>query len=230
MGKSVNVMVEVEERVYDSVVAPHKKDKSFSKLLRTLLTGYADSPVIRGYCDNSFNEARKSRMAALDDIIGSMQESLASMGLYSDELKANTQEGIDSMSGVKSQVDVDTVENPVYKSRTVLGIGMKEDEMSKFMGNITKKTSDLEDRMNEISKQTSMIIELLSSRGVGVSQEVKEAEAKEPVVKKPEPVKEEVFKEEEPLVVIDDDDDIDEPQSSADDILQGLLGGMSYEF
>ena len=221
MGKSVNVMVEVDERVYDIVVAPHKKNKSFSKLLRTLLTGYADSSVIREYCNDTFNAAKRSRMEALDEIIGGMQESLAAMGMYSDELKANTQEGIDSMSRAKAEA-VDNVENSVHKSKPILGIGVRTDEMADFIGSMTKRTSDLEERMNEISKQTSMIIELLSSR-----EPKREAE----VVEDTKRVVKEDFVEEKPLVVIsDDDNEVEENTSNADDILQGLLGGMNFEF
>lgn len=105
MSKKTSIMVEVDDRVYDLVIAPHKKNKTFSKLLSTLLSGYLEDQYIRGFAENTLDDMRRASSSALEEIIGSMHEGLANMGMYTEELKSNTMEGMNTFEGKLSGVD-----------------------------------------------------------------------------------------------------------------------------
>lgn len=122
MSKKINIMVEVDDRVYDLVVAPHKRNKSFSKLITTLLSGYTENSYIRGFADDTLSDLRRESANALDSIIGDMHESLANMGMFSDEIKSTAESGMgifgnrqgaeptSSSDVVKEQVEKETKE------------------------------------------------------------------------------------------------------------------------
>ena len=105
MSKKTSIMVEVDDRVYDLVISPHKKNKTFSKLLSTLLSGYLEDQYIRGFAENTLDDMRRASSSALEEIIGSMHEGLANMGMYTEELKSNTMEGMNTFEGKLSGVD-----------------------------------------------------------------------------------------------------------------------------
>lgn len=98
--KKTNILVEVDDKVYDLVVAPHKKAKTFSKLMATLLKGYIENDYVRAYAEGTLDEMRKASVNALDDVLGSMQQSLSSLGLYTGELKNTNMSGMEKFSGM----------------------------------------------------------------------------------------------------------------------------------
>ena len=105
MSKKTSIMVEVDDRVYDLVIAPHKKNKTFSKLLSTLLSGYLEDQYIRGFAEDTLDDMRRASSSALEEIIGNMHEGLANMGMYTEELKSNTMEGMNTFEGKLSGLD-----------------------------------------------------------------------------------------------------------------------------
>ena len=48
-----NILVEVDEKVNNLVVIPHKRAKTFSKLMASLLQGYVEDEYIRAYADGT---------------------------------------------------------------------------------------------------------------------------------------------------------------------------------
>lgn len=92
--KRTNILVEVSDGIYDNVVTPHKKAKTFSKLIATLLKGYIENEYIRAYAEDTLDDMHRASVDALDEVIGNMQQSLKNMGLYADELKETTEDGM----------------------------------------------------------------------------------------------------------------------------------------
>lgn len=103
--RPVNMMIEVEDNVYDTVVAPHKRAKTFSKLIATLLKGYIENQYVRAYVDGTLDNMHKASVTALDDAIAGMSQSLASMGIYSSELTSVASEGKEIFSKVSEEHD-----------------------------------------------------------------------------------------------------------------------------
>lgn len=92
--KRTNILVEVSDNIYDCVVSPHKKAKTFSKLIATLLRGYIENEYIRAYAEDTLDDMHRASVDALDEVIGDMQQSLMNMGLYAEELKDSTNDGM----------------------------------------------------------------------------------------------------------------------------------------
>lgn len=138
--KNTNILVEVEDDIYDLVVAPHKKNKTFSKVVRSLLTGYVEDKYIRAYVEGTLDNMRKASAEALDDILGSMNDSLASMGLYTDEIKSVNEEGARQFSedysyeGSNSEVNIQTDSSEISELKeTVSELKAQNDEICNLL-------------------------------------------------------------------------------------------------
>lgn len=101
--KKTNVFLEIEDNVYNYVVEPHKKAKTFSKLIAALLKGYIEDEYVRAYGDELVDDLRKASVNSLDETLGSMHESLANMGLFTDELQLTSRKGKDYFSNKKKE-------------------------------------------------------------------------------------------------------------------------------
>lgn len=86
--KRTSVLLEFSDGVYDTLVEPLKKNRAFSKFLSALVEGYIDDPYIRAYADGNLDEYKKASVAAFDEQLDEMSESLANMGFFADELEA----------------------------------------------------------------------------------------------------------------------------------------------
>jgi hypothetical protein len=86
-------MIDVSDEVYADLVEPHKRQKTFSKLIVALLQGYISDPHIRAVVDDSFDDGRRTVVGSFEDSILDMEASLAKMGLITDSLHANANAG-----------------------------------------------------------------------------------------------------------------------------------------
>lgn len=86
-------MIDVSDDVYSSLVEPHKKNKTFSKLIVSLLTGYLSDGYIRAFVDDNLEDVRRAVVGSFEDSVGEMETVLASMGLYTDALGAQSSAG-----------------------------------------------------------------------------------------------------------------------------------------
>lgn len=98
MSKKVNIMADVDQNVYDAVVVPHKQSRTFTSLIETLLTGYYSNAYIRSFVDDELEGIQHESSDVLNDIINNMHKGLANMGVYTEEMKSNSQDGIDAFS------------------------------------------------------------------------------------------------------------------------------------
>lgn len=86
--KRTSVLLEFSDGVYDTLVEPLKKNRAFSKFLSALVDGYISDPYIRAFADGNLDEFKKASVAAFDEQLDEMSESLANMGFFADELEA----------------------------------------------------------------------------------------------------------------------------------------------
>lgn len=217
--KRTNILVEVSDGIYDSVVTPHKKAKTFSKLIATLLKGYIENEYIRAYAEDTLDDMHKASVDALDEVIDNMQQSLVNMGLYAEELKDSTQEG---MSYFGNKVEVSSAKE-------------------------SKDADDLRDDVEELKVQNAEILSMLKAfMESGATREVKVSEPVSKVVERPvekpieTPVREvkevkvppikEIKVETPPLKEISSSSETEDSSTKANDLLASLMVGNVYKF
>lgn len=141
--KKTSILVEVDEVVYDLVIAPHKKNKTFSKLVATLLKGYIENELIRGYADDTLDDMRKASVDALDSMLDTMRSSLANMGMYTEDLRSNSESGA-NIFGARAEE-------------------AKEEIKANSVGMSAEEAEEMRSSMKELKEQNSQIIEMLRS-------------------------------------------------------------------
>lgn len=170
--KKTNILVEVEDELYEAVVAPHKRSKTFSKLLSTLISGYAENEYVRAYAEGTLDEIQAESVNALDEVIQGMQGSLADMGLFTNELKNTNQAGAEAFSKQRS-----------FRSENFGSLSAGEPKES-----AQEDTSELKSTVEELKAQNKEImsmLERLMSSGSGVVIKAEPAKSNTAVHKKP---------------------------------------------
>lgn len=147
--KKVSVMLEVDDTIYNCIVYPRRKEKTFSKLVASLLQGYANDNYVKAYAENTLNDLKKASVLALEGTIDEMQQSLSSLGLFTDELKSGIEYGQEYFGGGQESV---TQPQPVNKD-------------------YDERMSRIEDQQN---KMYDMLCKLMEN-GISVSSSVEES-------------------------------------------------------
>lgn len=91
--RRTSVMIEVNDDVYETLVEPLKRNKSFAKLISSLLNGYINDSYIRAFVDDNLEEVKKAVVGSFAESVGEMESALANMGLFADELNAHSRAG-----------------------------------------------------------------------------------------------------------------------------------------
>lgn len=167
--RRVSVLMEVDENTYEAIVEPRKKAKTFAKLMCALLEGYKSDGYIQAFVDGVLDDMKKSTSSSLDKVIADMRVSLANLGLYTDDLKSNAQQGKDMFSE-------------------------KAEEVNSSRGGDAKYDM-LEELMREVLEQNKEILGFLHS-GIPINQDTKEqlVEASSGIMEGVSEVGESVFK------------------------------------
>ena len=228
--RKTNVFLEVDDRVYDTVVEPHKKAKTFAKLVASLLTGYIEDEYIRSYCDGCVEDMRKATIGDLDDALDSMASSLANIGLYTEELNMIGRKGMKTFSDASSKKS-----EPVSESAQQ---SVKRDaEVEALNREIESMRTQNEEIRNQNTEIMAMLNRILSSEGsVGTTENVKVVE--EPVVTtEPSRVAEsvrEVSPVPEPVEEVEEDLSlggiVDEEEDGESVDMSSLLSGIGFSF
>ena len=148
----------------------------------------------------------KASVDALDEVIGNMQQSLASMGLYNDELKETTEGGM-AYFGEKAQ-SAHTQDN--------------------------KEVVELRENVEELKTQNAEILSMLkqfmeSGSSVGINTEVKPKEVeKKPITVKTTPLKVVEVQEEEPPKLKEVSSS--ETAINGNDLLASLMQNNTYKY
>lgn len=180
--RNISILVKVSDSVYDMVVLPHKRSKTFAKLMATLLQGYIENDYIRSYAEGTLDEMHRASVDALDDVLGEMHQSLQSMGFYTDELKNTTTMGKEifeeKLNESSSEVNNPTRDAEVEELRSTVselkeqnttiidmlkdllesGVSLKSASTSQQHGETKKHTSE-ETPISMVKKKPKEIVE-----------------------------------------------------------------------
>lgn len=227
--RKTNVFLEVDDRVYDAVVEPHKKAKTFAKLVASLLTGYIEDEYIRSYCDGCVEDMRKATIGDLDDALDSMASSLANIGLYTEELDMIGKKGMKAFSSASKKaepVPEPTKEN-TSRDAEVEALNREVESMRTQNEEIRNQNAEIMSMLNRIlsgegsvsATETPKVVEesAVTTASDGVVQPVRE------VVVEPEPVEE--VAEDLSLGGVTEEEDSGE---SVD--MSSLLSGIGFSF
>lgn len=225
--RRTNIMLEFSDEVYDILVEPMKKNKSFSKLLASLVEGYLNDGYIRAYADDTLEDMRKAAVSSFSQSIDAMTESLSNMGLFADELESASLSGKTKFKAKAKKQAEELSKEDIPKK---VDSSVDSVEIGKIQQRITDIESSIDSKFNQVFDMLKGILE----KGI-VQQEVIETKAQEKVTNdtKVENVKtigENVKKDTLDDSMFNDIQDSDEDIDEANNFMLSMLEGNSFEF
>ena len=226
MRRKVSIMVDVDEALYTEVIEPHKKNRSFSKLILKLLEGYQQDEYVNAYGNDVVAELQAEADNAFQSSIDSMKATMINMEILKEEAEMTSEEGIDSFKTGEFRE----------------GSGVGEEEAEEGLG--SERLQRIEDEICEMKKSNAevmsalnLILGKLDGVDVGTKEPERVVEEKEereiidlfglpaPVEEKIEGFVENSDKEED---AVDSGDNVD--SGEAEDLLSGLTDGMVFSY
>lgn len=223
MSRKVSIMVDVDEALYTEVVEPHKKNRSFSKLILKLLEGYQQDEYVNAYGNDVVAELQAEADNAFQASIDSMKATMINMEILKEEAEMTSEEGIDS-----------------FKTGEFRAGSESEEKAEEGLG--SERLQRIEDEICEMKKSNAEVMSVLNLilgklDGVGTREPEKIVEKEEvidlfglpaPAEEKTEEPVENTEKEEESVNIEDAVDSAD--SGEAEDLLSGLTDGMIFSY
>lgn len=154
--RTINVFLEVDDKVYNLVVEPHKKAKTFSKLMASLLKGYIEDEYVRAYGNSTVDDMKKASVDSLDDAINGMTESLMNLGMFTDELKLTSAKGLKEFKKEKPEAKAESVPTRTTNYDS-------EDNQLK------EEVEELRNTVKDLMKQNAEIMSMLAGKESAVA-------------------------------------------------------------
>ena len=228
MSRKVSIMVDVDEALYTEVIEPHKKNRSFSKLILKLLEGYQQDEYVNAYGNDVVAELQAEADSAFQASIDSMKATMINMEILKEEAEMTTDEGIDSFKTGEFRAGSESEE----KAEEGLG--------SERLQRIEDEICEMKKSNAEVMSALNLILGKLDGVEVGTKEPGKVVEKEEvidlfglpaPAEEKTEEPVENTDKEED-AVDIEDGVDSGEAEDSeeAEDLLSGLTDGMVFSY
>lgn len=212
---STNILVEVEDNIYSMVVLPHKKSKTFSKLVAALIQGYVENEYIRSYIEGNLSEMQKAAVNSLDDVLNNMTQSLANIGLYTGEMQATSSKGMQTFNRV---LEREVQEKQLPQAQAQIGTSSAEVE-------------ELKDDISMLKKQNEEILNLLRSGSFNQMTEKGRTEVRKELPKKEiNPINLEIEDFTPTLSLVSSGENTSEPEIDATEAMNNLLAGNSFSF
>ena len=221
MSRKVSIMVDVDEALYTEVIEPHKKNRSFSKLILKLLEGYQQDEYVNAYGNDVVAELQAEADSAFQASIDSMKATMINMEILKEEAEMTSEEGIDSFKTGEfragSEVETDTD----------LGDGLGSERLQR----IEDEICEMKKSNAEVMSALNLILGKLDGVEVGTkeSEEMVEKEEVIDLFGLPAPVEERT---EEPVEGAEkaekEEDTVD--NGEAEDLLSGLTDGMVFSY
>ena len=232
MSRKVSIMVDVDEALYTEVIEPHKKNRSFSKLILKLLEGYQQDEYVNAYGNDVVAELQAEADSAFQSSIDSMKATMINMEILKEEAEMTSEEGIDSFNTGEFR------EGSESEEKAEEGLG------SERLQRIEDEICEMKKSNAEVMSALNLILGKLDGVEVGTKEPekvVEKEEEKEEVIDLfglPAPVEErteepvEDAEKEEDAVDIEDGVDSEEAEDSGDaeDLLSGLTDGMVFSY
>ena len=232
MSRKVSIMVDVDEALYTEVIEPHKKNRSFSKLILKLLEGYQQDEYVNAYGNDVVAELQTEADNAFQASIDSMKATMINMEILKEEAEMASEEGIDSFNTGEFRAGSESEE----KAEEGLG--------SERLQRIEDEICEMKKSNAEVMSALNLILGKLDGVEVGTTKEPKEMVEKEeekevidlfglpaPIEEKTEELVENTEKEEDAENSedgVDSGDDVD--SGEAEDLLSGLTDGMVFSY
>lgn len=227
MSRKVSIMVDVDEALYTEVIEPHKKNRSFSKLILKLLEGYQQDEYVNAYGNDVVAELQAEADNAFQASIDSMKATMINMEILKEEAEMTSEEGIDSFKTGE------------FRAGSEAGTDAGEELGSERLQRIEDEICEMKKSNAEVMSALNLILGKLDGVGTREPEKVVEKEdEKEEVIdlfglpapaeeKTKEPV-ENTDKEEDTVDIEDDIDSVD--SGEAEDLLSGLTDGMVFSY
>lgn len=219
--RRTSVMLEFSDEVYDNIVEPMKKNKSFSKLLATLTEGYLNDGYIRAFADDNLENMRKAAVDSFSKSIDSMMGSLSNMGLFTDELEATATDGKERFSKKAEEQRESLPQDSGNSSTDIEKLNSRMDSMQSTMNELLSVVKVLSEKFTGNVKMNVENVEKPTNFNDAISSPVKIVE-KSKVTTYPEVREKVVTDEEKP--------DLSEEEKEADDFISSMLEGNSFVF
>lgn len=230
MSRKVSIMVDVDEALYTEVIEPHKKNRSFSKLILKLLEGYQQDEYVNAYGNDVVAELQAEADNAFQASIDSMKATMINMEILKEEAEMTSEEGIDSFKTGE------------FRAGSEAGTDAGEELGSERLQRIEDEICEMKKSNAEVMSALNLILGKLD--GVGTKEPEKVVEKvveKEEVIdlfglpapaeeKTEEPVED--AEKEEDTVDIEDGVDSGEAEDGgeAEGLLSGLTDGMVFSY
>lgn len=174
--RKVNIMVDVSDEVYDSVVAPYKKSRGFSKLINSLLIGYLKDDYVAAYVDGTLDALKGKSYEAFDEAIASMNNSFATVGMLADSAESMMQEGINAVKiGDKkhneevSEDDMDVLIDDTNLKEATNQVEEREEVKKEENSDLREEVQALKLQNEEMNKNFKAIMEMMKSMGMATN-------------------------------------------------------------
>ena len=140
--RKVNIMVDVSEEVYDTIVEPYKRNKKFSKLIETLLLGCMENDGVAEYVEGKFSSYYKQANHAFNGAVGSMMSSLAMVGIMADTASEMMEDG---KRAVKLDDGVKVINGPSPEKP-------EDDKLEKDIEELRRENQDTREKLQEVTE------------------------------------------------------------------------------
>lgn len=224
MSRKVSIMVDVDEALYTEVIEPHKKNRSFSKLILKLLEGYQQDEYVNAYGNDVVAELQAEADNAFQTSIDSMKATMINMEILKEEAEMTSEEGIDSFKTGEFRAG--------SESEVGTGAGEGEGLGSERLQRIEDEICEMKKSNAEVMSALNLILGKLDGVEVGTKEPekvVEKEEEKEEVIDLfglPAPAEE---KTEEPVEDAEKEEDTVD-NGEAEDLLSGLTDGMVFSY
>ena len=225
MSRKVSIMVDVDEALYTEVIEPHKKNRSFSKLILKLLEGYQQDEYVNAYGNDVVAELQAEADSAFQASIDSMKATMINMEILKEEAEMTSEEGIDSFNTGE------------FRAGSEAGTDAGEELGSERLQRIEDEICEMKKSNAEVMSALNLILGKLDGVEVGTKEpeKVVEKEEEKEVIDLfglPAPAEE---KTEEPVENTDKEEEgVDsgeaEDSEEAEDLLSGLIDGMVFSY
>lgn len=219
MSRKVSIMVDVDEALYTEVIEPHKKNRSFSKLILKLLEGYQQDEYVNAYGNDVVAELQAEADNAFQASIDSMKATMINMEILKEEAEMTSEEGIDSFNTGE------------FREGSGVGTDAEEGLGSERLQRIEDEICELKKSNVEVMSALNLILGKLDGVEVGTKEpeKVVEKEEEKEVIDLfglPAPIEE---KTEEPVEDAKKEEDTVD-NGEAEDLLSGLTDGMIFSY
>lgn len=226
MSRKVSIMVDVDEALYTEVIEPHKKNRSFSKLILKLLEGYQQDEYVNAYGNDVVAELQAEADNAFQASIDSMKATMINMEILKEEAEMTSEEGIDSFKTGE------------FREGSGVGTDAEEGLGSERLQRIEDEICEMKKSNAEVMSALNLILGKLDGVGTREPERVVEKEEEKEVIdlfglpapaeeKTEEPVENDE-KEEKEEDAVDIEDSVD--SGEAEDLLSGLTDGMVFSY